>query len=159
MENPQSFLIGDFMQKIRVLCFRYRLCLLVLLFYFLVFKMIQTEIPGCDIDKRFCFFRHVEIPSALIKPDKCILCNVPGNSIFFRIFPDKTVYGFEIELEKSFKSLAIGQHPVKNVRLKIETDKTNKRFCKYTSLIVFLRFVRFFFVFQSGFWIFYSPVF
>lgn len=107
--------------------------------------MIQTEIPGCDIDKRFCFFRHVEIPSALIKPDKCILCNVPGNSIFFRIFPDKTVYGFEIELEKSFKSLAIGQHPVKNVRLKIETDKTNKRFCKYTFLIVFLRFTSLYF--------------
>ena len=113
--------------------------------YFLVFKMIQTEIPGCDIDKRFCFFRHVEIPSALIKPDKCILCNVPGNSIFFRLFPDKTVYGFEIELEKSFKSLAIGQHPVKNVRLKIETDKINKRFCKYTFLIVFLRFTSLYF--------------
>ena len=107
MENPQSFLIGDFMQKIRVLCFRYRLCLLVLLFYFLVFKMIQTEIPGCDIDKRFCFFRHVEIPSALIKPDKCILCNVPGNSIFFRIFPDKTVF-IQVGIRKHVDILRLG---------------------------------------------------
>ncbi len=151
MENPQSFLIGDFMQKIRVLSLRYRLCLLVFLFYFLMFKVIQTEISGCNIDKRFCFCRHIEILPSLIKPDKCILCNVPGNSIFFRIFPGKTEYGFELELEKSFKSLATGQHPVKNVRLKIETDKTNKRFCKYTSLIVFLRFVRFF--------LFFNPVF